>query len=185
MNATPVSASQTLTRWLIQKSRLCLAGLSVAALSSLQVMMTPSTTTAFPSFDLLREEDYNICAENLQAVGLSPQVTAQACAMSVRPKQISTCVSRINYDTGISAEEALVGCVSVRRPEEMATCVVNITQNLSDANPLKVLDSCSRSLLPEQYSFCVLGVTPSTALPVTNVLNTCLTPPEQFIDLKL
>ncbi len=208
MNWTSIFTSQTLHRF-TRKSRLSLASLSLAVLSGVQMAITPSPTNAFPlnpfssnafpsktfpSFNLLEQQDYGICAAGLQSAGVSVQLTAQACAMAIRPKQLSTCVTHINTETGISAEEALVGCVSVRRPEEMATCVVDITFNLSDANPLKVLDSCSRSLLPENHAFCVLGMAQpietktfpvAEALPVADALDTCLTPPEQFIDLDL
>ncbi len=199
MNWTSIITSQIFHRW-TRKPRLSLASLSLAVLSGAQIVMTPSPTqaellslplyifppNAFPSFELLKEEDYATCAAGLEAAGLSPRLTAQACAMSVRPTQISTCVTRINSETGIAAEEALLGCVSVRRPEQMATCVVDITFNRSDANPLNVLDSCSRSLLPVTHAYCVLGLTQSTeALPVATALQTCLTPPEQFSDLEI
>lgn len=195
MNWTSIFTTQAFHRF-TQKGRLSLASLSLAILSGVQIVVTPSPTNAlplnifppnaFPSFELIEEEDYAICAAGLQSAGLSPQLTAQACAMAVRPKQISTCVTRINSETGVAAEEALLGCVSVRRPEQMATCVVDITFNRSDANPLNVLDSCSRSLLPVSHAYCVLGLTQSAeALPVASALDTCLTPPEQFIDLSI
>ncbi|MGB3534620.1 MAG: hypothetical protein WBA13_14035 [Microcoleaceae cyanobacterium] len=197
MNWTSIFTTQTKPTS-TRKRRLSLASLSLAVLSGIQIVITSSPTqaqllplnvfppTAFPSFDLLKEEDFATCAAGLQGAGLSPQLTAQACAMAVRPTQISTCVTRINSSAGVSAEEALLGCVSVRRPEQMATCVVDITFNRTDANPLNVLDSCSRSLLPENHAFCVLGLTQSVeALPVANALDTCLTPPEQFIDLNI
>jgi hypothetical protein len=195
MNWTSIFTTQAFHR-LTRKGRLSLASLSLAVLSGVQIFIPSSPANAFPlnifppnafpSFELLEEEDYAICAQGLQSAGLSPQLTAQACAMAVRPTQISTCVTRINSETGVSAEEALLGCVSVRRPEQMATCVVDITLNRSDANPLSVLDSCSRSLLPVNHAYCVLGLTQSAeALPVANALDTCLTPPEQFIDLDL
>lgn len=195
MNLNSILMTRVLHK-LTQNSRLSLATLSMTVFSGIQLILTPTPAQAlpffeppeksFPSFNLLNEVDYATCAAGLQAAGLSPQLTAQACAMAVRPTQLSTCVTRINTDTGVAAEEALLGCVSVRRPEQMASCVVDITLNRSDANPLTVLDSCSRSLLPQNHAFCVLGLTSATeALPVASALETCLTPPEQFIDLEI
>jgi hypothetical protein len=195
MNLTSIFTAKTFHR-LTRNSRQSLATLSIAVLSGLQMAITSTPANAlpfleppeksFPSYDLLEEEDYAMCAAGLQAAGLSAQLTAQACAMAVRPKEISTCVTKINGETGLAAEEALLGCVSVRRPEQMASCVVDITFNRTDANPLTVLDSCSRSLLPQNHAFCVLGLTSATeALPVANALETCLTPPEQFFDLNI
>ncbi|MGB3404840.1 MAG: hypothetical protein WBA77_19300 [Microcoleaceae cyanobacterium] len=195
MNLTSIFTAQMFHR-LTRNSRQSLATVSIAVLSGVQMAIAVLPANAlpffelpeksFPSFDLLEEEDYAMCAAGLQAAGLSAQLTAQACAMAVRPTQISTCVTKINSEAGVSAEEALVGCVSVRRPEQMASCVVDITLNRTDANPLTVLDSCSRSLLPQNHSYCVLGLTRATeALPVASALESCLTPPEQFFDLNI
>ena len=98
MNLTPFS----LTRRLMQKGRLYLTSFSVIAFSGLQVAMTPATTIAFPSFNLLEEEDYLICTAGLQSAGLSANLAAQACAMSVRPQHISTCVSQITINRNIA-----------------------------------------------------------------------------------
>ncbi|MGC9528964.1 MAG: hypothetical protein ACP5D7_25830 [Limnospira sp.] len=159
-------------------------GLSLATLGILSALVPARPLQAFPSFDRVGERDYRQCAQGLREAGLSPEITAEACAMAIRPSQLAECVSRIGDDTGIAAEEAVLGCVGVRRPAALATCVFNITASGSGADPLNVLESCGRSLLPEQYSFCVVGMSQGGAdYSTDDLLEVCLHPPEQFIDL--
>lgn len=154
----------------------------MAMVTSLNFVIGVTSASAFPRFDLVTEEDYQICAENLQDLGLSADLVAEACAAVIRPENLSQCVTQINQETAIAPEAVLASCVSVRRPEELATCVIDITQ-ASGADPANVLNSCRRSLLPERHSFCVLGLTQGGGIAVDQALETCLNPPEQFFDL--
>ncbi|MGF1494989.1 MAG: hypothetical protein ACFBSC_21600 [Microcoleaceae cyanobacterium] len=155
------------------------------AASAASVSLISVPVAAFPSFDLLTEKDYARCTTELQSVGLSADLIAQGCAAVIRPQNLSACVTRMNREVAIDPQDALVSCVGVRRPEELATCVVNITQSTGEANPLNVMNSCRRSLLPERYSFCVLGISQEGGIGVDQALETCLNPPEQFLDLGL
>ncbi|WP_413161420.1 hypothetical protein ACL6C3_22885 [Capilliphycus salinus ALCB114379] len=160
--------------------------LSRIVLSMGTVSLLAAPVTAFPSFDLVDEKDYRICAEGLRQAGITPLLSSQACAGVIRPKDLSECVVGISNTAQISGEEALVGCVSVRRPKELGVCVTSIVQVGRGVDPLNVLNSCGLSLLPERHSFCVVGLAEvNRDIPVDDLLNVCLRPPEQFIDLDL
>lgn len=159
-------------------------GLPLAVVSLLSAIVPMKPAQGFPSFRLVPESDYVKCVQQLEQAEASPQITMEACAMASRPANIGECVTRISRDGGIVADEAVLGCVSVRRPQELASCVVNITRSESDVDPLYVLEGCARSLLPERYAFCVVGMgRGSTNFAVDDRLRVCLNPPEEFTDL--
>lgn len=170
-----------------QTGKLLWTGVHLATWSWLSLILaSPSASAAFPNYDLVKQRDFERCATSLNEAGVTPERASEACGMAIRPRILAQCVSRIGEYTSITAEDALSSCVRVRRPQELATCVVNITEGATDADPFNVLDSCRRSLLPEKYSFCVLGLKQSDInLPAPQLLETCLNPPETFLDLGL
>lgn len=160
--------------------------LSRIVLSIGTVSLFAAPAAAFPSFNLLNRHDYRRCAEGLRDAGITAQLSAEACAGTIRPRDLSQCVNRIRNVAAISSEEALVGCLSVRRPQELGTCVTGIVQVAGSADPLNVLNGCVSSLLPERYSFCVIGLAEvHRDIPVNDLLETCLHPSEKFTDLNL
>ncbi|WP_156803555.1 hypothetical protein [Lyngbya sp. PCC 8106] len=160
--------------------------LSRIVLSMGTVSLLAAPVTAFPSFNLVNDKDYRRCAEGLRDAGITPLLSSQACAGVIRPRDLSECVVSIGNTGQISSEEALVGCVSVRRPKELGICVSDIVTEGRGVEPLNVLNSCALSLLPERHSFCVLGLAEvNRDVPVDDLLNICLNPPEQFTDLDL
>ncbi|MEA5499317.1 MAG: hypothetical protein WAN66_24750 [Limnoraphis robusta] len=180
----------SLSRWtflgLLQHRPQTRRWLSRIVLSMGTVSLLAAPATAFPSFNLLNRHDYRRCAEGLRDAGIAPKLSAEACAGVIRPRDLSECVVSITNTAAISSEEALVGCVSVRRPRELGICVTGIVTVASSADPLNVLNSCALSLLPERYSFCVIGLAEvHQDLAVDDLLETCLNPPEQFTDLDL
>lgn len=160
--------------------------MSGAALSLTTVGLLAAPTIAFPSFNLVNKKDYQKCAEGLRQAGVGEALTAQACAGVTRPRFLAECVTSIQETGQIASEEAVVSCVSVRRPRELGVCVSDIIENGQGVDPSSVLYSCSRSLLPERYSFCVIGLAQNnTSVAVDQLLEICLNPPEQFVDIEL
>lgn len=161
--------------------------LSLVATVSLFPLFVPLTPAeAFPSFVLIRRQDYRNCTQQLVAAGLSVELATQGCGMASRPRNMGYCVTQMQRNVAaLPVEQILSGCLQVRRPDELANCVVNINRNTSASDPLNVLDSCRRSVLPETFANCVVGMNQaSTNLGVDQLLKTCLTPPENVMKLE-
>lgn len=139
-------------------------------LTGLTLGLLPSAASAF----LFNRNDYEVCARSLLEDGISAEMAAAACAEALEPKEISGCVDEIASDTEIAPETALDSCKRVRRPEEMADCVTRINEAVEAAIPLEVLNYCTRSLLPDTYAECVVGIDSETDFLPTDVLRTCI-----------
>ena len=126
----------------------------------------------------LAKNPYQICAENLVAVGISEDTTAEVCAGALEPEILSECVSKISDSTleGVDPPLILFNCQRVRRPEELGNCVVDILENIPDASKEIVMESCRRSLLPERYASCAIGLYEQLQLPSTEIFVNCLNP---------
>ncbi|AFY65550.1 hypothetical protein [Geitlerinema sp. PCC 7407] len=120
------------------------------------------------------EGDYRRCASNLVEAGIRPEEAAEACSTVLHPEDLSRCVDRLDERTEIAATDALAACRRVRRPVELATCVTDIRQKTENAAEPQVLDNCRRSLLPERYANCVVGLTEGTDLAVNVALQSCI-----------
>ncbi|MDY6937059.1 MAG: hypothetical protein SWY16_05265 [Cyanobacteriota bacterium] len=132
-------------------------------------------------------DDYNSCTEDLLAAGIEPQLAAPSCASVLRPEELGSCVADIELDTPASAFDALRNCRQVRRPLELSTCVVDIHEFTNDPETAIVLDRCRRSLLPERFSSCVVGISDQINLDglritPTEMMNTCLDASDRFED---
>ncbi|MDM9384161.1 hypothetical protein QUB80_26140 [Chlorogloeopsis sp. ULAP01] len=119
-------------------------------------------------------QDYRVCADQLVNAGIAIEPASQACAAALRPRDLSSCVTRIERQTQIAAVDALPRCRQARRPDDLRRCVVSISQNTKEtANPA-VLDYCSRSLLPVRFAQCVVGLRLANDLDPSQALNTCI-----------
>jgi hypothetical protein len=158
----------------------------VATVSLFPLFVSVAPAEAFPSFVLIRRQDYRNCTQQLVAAGLSVELATQGCGMASRPRNMGYCVTQMQRNVAaLPVEQILSGCLQVRRPDELANCVVNINRNTSASDPLNVLDSCRRSILPETFSNCVVGMSQaSTNLGVDQLLKTCLNPPENVVKLE-
>ena len=119
-------------------------------------------------------EDFQTCASELLASGVSEAETAIACSQALHPEELSECVVRIDEATIVEAPDALSRCRRVRRPTEMATCVIEIAEVRGEAIAPEALDYCRNTLLPLRFSNCVAGIT--TEIPLSNevALATCI-----------
>ncbi|MCT7984697.1 hypothetical protein NG796_15470 [Laspinema sp. A4] len=144
-----------------------LLGLSLVALTVGLIPLNPAPASA-------RNNDYNRCAAELLDRQLSPETVALACASALRPEELSECVVEINSRTDILAEDALTRCQQVRRPLELATCVVEISDGSTEGEAPLILDFCRRSLLPAEFSECVVGLQNQIDLVTSQAMSVCI-----------
>lgn len=164
------TGSKTNGRWILAfGTQLATLGLFITALP---ILPASAITIRFPR----TKNDYRACSVELMGVGLTADAAASACAGALHPRDISKCVVQINRKTNIAGVEALASCQRVRRPKELATCVVDINtkSRAQTTTPLLVLDQCRRSLLPEQFSECVVGLSRQVDFSVDRLMTTCL-----------
>jgi hypothetical protein len=134
-------------------------------------MSLPSTAATIPSS---YRNDFRSCTGRLMSVGISSDAAATACAESLRPRDLSMCVARIERQTEIPAGDALATCRQVRRPNELANCVVGISRNSQEEAIPGVLNYCGRSLLPERFAECVVGLRREIDAAPTQAMQTCI-----------
>ncbi len=103
--------------------------------------------------------NFSTCASNLLKSGIAEEDASVACADALEPKMLSACVEKIQERTNVTGQDALAACYRVRRPKELASCVVKIDNNLASVELADLaLDNCRRSLLPERFADCVVGL---------------------------
>jgi hypothetical protein len=131
-----------------------------------------------PRGQALAGNPYQTCAEEMLEIGISSDVAANVCAGALQPKSLSRCVSKIydNVIEGVDPSFILFNCQRVRRPKELATCVGDILDEIPETNSEIVIESCSRSLLPERYASCAIGLYQELQLPSTEIFASCLNP---------
>ena len=118
---------------------------------------------------------YRACTGRMLNSGVSPEAAARACAGALYPKDVARCVTRIESQTEISAQDALATCTQARRPVELSRCVVGISENSQGQPAPGVLDFCGRSLLPIRYAECVVGLRREiNELAPTQAMETCI-----------
>ena len=164
------AGSKATGRWILAfGTQLATLGLLAAALPMLPAS---AITIKFPR----PKNEYRACSVELMGAGLTADAAASACAGALHPRDISKCVVQINRKTNIAGVEALASCERVRRPKDLATCVVDINtkSRTQTTTPLLVLDQCRRSLLPEQFSECVVGLSRQVDFSVDRLMTTCL-----------
>jgi hypothetical protein len=140
----------------------------VAGFVALEVPAMAGTSTLNST-----RRDYEDCVVALQRAQIPTAQAANSCAKTFKPDDLAICVQRTTRDGKIAGDAALLACRRVRRPLELANCVFDIRTRLTEAQPLLVLDRCRRSLLPERYASCVVGINRG-AKPRVEELDTCI-----------
>jgi hypothetical protein len=120
------------------------------------------------------KNNYEECAESLRDLNISPSEVAKSCSQSLYPQNLASCVVDISKETDVLASDALNTCSRVRRPLELASCVVDISDVGTASDAPEILDLCRRSLLPVNFSQCVLGLVNQTDLGITDALRFCI-----------
>lgn len=148
----------------------------VAAGFSVGLIPTAPATAAFDfrSRNSVNERDYATCASSLLETGIAEPDAASACARSLYPLELSSCVDSIKNNETLAATDVLSACQRVRRPLELATCYSEIETGDDAATRSDVLDHCRRSLLPERFSSCVVGIRQETTLSTAAAMGTCI-----------
>lgn len=118
--------------------------------------------------------DFQACAYYLKKAGISEAVVSNACGAALYPREISTCVTRIDFYTNVAAEDALNACLRVRRPLEYSTCVIDISRATKGATGAAIIDNCRRAVLPKQFSSCVTGLSQQTSVATDQLFTDCL-----------
>lgn len=134
-------------------------------------MTLPSTAATIPTS---YRNQYRSCVGRLLDVGISPEAAASACAAALRPTDLSKCVAKIEQQTAIASQDALATCTQVRRPNELANCVVGISRNAEEDTVGSILNYCGRSLLPERFAECVVGLRIEADFTPTDAMNSCI-----------
>ncbi len=120
------------------------------------------------------QNDYRVCAARLISVGIPAESVSNACANALRPKEVSSCVGKIQRRTQIPATDSLSFCGEARRPNDLATCVAGIgTNSEENVNPA-ILTYCSRSLLPVKFAQCVVGLRSEIDFSPTQAMENCI-----------
>ncbi|MEL6457155.1 MAG: hypothetical protein AAFY21_05950 [Cyanobacteria bacterium J06641_2] len=144
----------------------------VLAVAGIFSMILPSNAITNPF--RRKQNEYRVCAARLLSVGIPPEAASNACANALRPKEVSSCVGRIQRRTQIPATDSLSFCGQARRPDDLATCVVGIgTKTQETVNPL-LLSYCSRSLLPVKFAQCVVGLRSEIDFSPTQAMDNCI-----------
>ncbi|MGK7922176.1 MAG: hypothetical protein AB4080_19435 [Trichodesmium sp.] len=164
----------------LSKRWISLAAIQLFSYSLLMAIPEAATAQA-------NRQSYRICSRDLLSVGLSKEEVANACGAALKPRGLSGCVTDI-YDSTtkeLSAEEILFNCQRVRRVNELGTCVEKINKSVRDkSNQAAILESCRRSLLPEIFSFCVIGLSSNITLSTEEMLSSCLNPNQETSDVS-
>jgi len=117
---------------------------------------------------------YHTCARDLTAAGIAPEAARSTCAKALHPAEMAACVESVAEVTEAAPDQILSACSQDRRPQEMASCVSDIYTTLAGAEALPVIESCRRSILPQRYSACVLGLAEALDLSRDEALSSCL-----------
>lgn len=136
--------------------------------------VTTGSLVATPAKGQATDFNYATCADELLAVGIEAEAAAIACSTSYRPTDISACVTGVLNAADVPALAALTACSRDRRPTEVSTCVNNIHRDLVVEDSLEVLDLCHRTILPERYAACVIGIASETGLTTEESLASCI-----------
>ncbi len=56
----------------------------------------------------------------------------------------------------------------------MANCVIRISNRTQNAETLSVIDNCRRTLLPERFAECVIGLNRAADLAPARAMQTCI-----------
>lgn len=130
--------------------------------------------TPFSSYDFTPDApDFAFCAGSLVDEGIAPETAAAACADALHPRELGRCVARIDRGA-IAASDVLSACERVRRPLDLASCFNEIKDDDTAAILGDVLETCRRSLLPERFAECVVGLRREVTLTTAAAMTTCI-----------
>jgi hypothetical protein len=118
--------------------------------------------------------DYRACAGRLLRLGINAETASQACAEVLRPREFSTCVTKIQKQTQVAAADILPSCRLARRPDDLATCVVGISASKKEAFDPSIFNYCNRSLLPLRFAQCVVGLRNQVDFSAVQAMDTCI-----------
>jgi len=118
--------------------------------------------------------DYRGCAVSLLRLGINGESAAQACAEVLRPREFATCVTKIQKQTQVAAIDILPSCRLARRPDDLATCVVSVSGSKKEAFDPSVFNYCNRSLLPQRFAQCVVGLRKEIDFSAVQAMDTCI-----------
>ncbi len=155
----------------LKRLRLPVTHIVTASLVALALPIAPAN--AFFGGNRSDRKNYESCAADLTRAKVSAAEAANACGQALKPGDLGICVYRI-ADEKVSGADALLVCRQVRRPVEAASCVVNIRRSASDTAIVDVLDSCRRSLLPQTFSDCVVGLNSQLKVGGKQAIASCL-----------
>jgi hypothetical protein len=159
--------------------------------------LTAGLMTAPPAqagwFDWLNSKSalnpYNVCTVSLNKATIEKNLAAMSCAEVLHPDDMGSCVETV---VGIVAAKkiesgpALSACRSVRRPLDLATCVTVIHKQDASAVLTDVLESCRRSLLPDRFGACVVGLNGKPLqVAIRDGLGTCIDASDRPTDIEL
>ncbi|EGJ33245.1 MULTISPECIES: hypothetical protein [Moorena] len=139
-----------------------------------QLAIAGLVTLGIPNGAATAGNQFSLCAKDLKAANITSEIASQACSEALQPEDLSLCVLKIKVLTSLAGQKALGACTRVRRPLELASCVVDIDNKIENINANSVLDHCRRSLLPEQFSECVIGLNSANVASPDKALNTCI-----------
>ncbi|MBR8838725.1 MAG: hypothetical protein DSM106950_33165 [Stigonema ocellatum SAG 48.90 = DSM 106950] len=149
---------------------LAMAGWLAMSLPSTAVTATSYNTDVNASY----YNEYRVCAARLLSVNVAAEAASQACATALRPRDVSSCVVKIQRRTQIPATDALSSCSRSRFPRDLASCAVGINQYSKEAVNPQVLDYCGRSLSPVRFAQCVVGLRAEIDYAPIRAMNTCI-----------
>ena len=129
------------------------------------------------------------CVNDLIDSGVAREQAGAACSDVLYPKELSSCVGKIQNRTNIKAQDALQACYRVRRPQDLASCTIDLAQPAETPNKppeasdksaaaidnVAALNNCRRSLLPKRYAECTLGLQNNAGLSSMKAMETCIT----------
>ncbi|MDB9526055.1 hypothetical protein PN498_08660 [Oscillatoria sp. CS-180] len=160
---------------LLQWPAIPFAAIGFAAAAALPLMSAPAHA--------INDVNYEGCTDELIDAGIAADTAAVACALSLEPSQVSSCVTNVLSVASVVPEDALTACSRDRRPDEVATCVSSIHQTLAVDDSQEVLLHCHRSLLPQRYSACVVGVADAAGYATDEALARCIAAGYQPVDV--
>lgn len=137
-------------------------------------LLAVSNGVLFAASANAQDTDYGACADELLAAGIESETAAIACSLAFEPTEVSSCVSDVLFVAEVDPTVALSACSRDRRPDEVATCVVDIHQTLLVDDSFTVLNYCHRSILPERYADCVIGITNEAGFTTDESLGYCI-----------
>jgi hypothetical protein len=155
--------------------------------------LTATLMTAPPAqagwFDWLKSKPalnpYNVCTVSLNKATIEKNLAAASCAEVLHPDDMGSCVETVAAKK-IESGLALSACRSVRRPLDLATCVTVIQKQDATAVLTDVLESCRRSLLPDRFGQCVVGLNGKPLQVATREgLGTCIDASDRPTDIEL